>query len=166
MWWGLTGIAAAVAIGSFLGWRVNNPGTSEWTVQIHATQDWTDTRVDCRSGDVLEIAPLAPSITSPGAGASVLTGTQIPRLGGPTSRGSGMSTTPRSSEASAASRPISRWGRRRPISAMLWAGYFSASTTKGSTTTAGSSSPELMRGRSPGRAWEAGVQQLRMLEQL
>jgi hypothetical protein len=56
MWWGLTGIAAAVAIGSFLGWRVNQPGPSEWTVQIPATQDWTDTRVDCRSGSVLEIA--------------------------------------------------------------------------------------------------------------
>jgi hypothetical protein len=37
MWWGLTGIAAAVAIGGFLGWRVNQPGPSEWTVQIHAT---------------------------------------------------------------------------------------------------------------------------------
>jgi hypothetical protein len=56
MWWGLTGIAAAVAIGGFLGWRVNQPGPSEWTGEILATQDWTDTRVDCKAGDVLEIA--------------------------------------------------------------------------------------------------------------
>jgi hypothetical protein len=166
MWWGLTGIAAAVAIGSFLGWRVNNPGTSEWAVQIHATQDWTDTRVDCRSGDVLEIAATGTIYHKPGGRGFSPDENPDPKARGPTSRGSGMSTTPRSSEASAASRPISRWGRRRPISAMLWAGYFSASTTKGSTTTAGSSSPELMRGRSPGRAREAGVQQLRMLEQL
>jgi len=67
MWWGLTGIAAAVAIGGFLGWRVNQPGTSEWTVNILATQDWTDTRVDCGSGDVLEITA---------------TGTASHRLGG------------------------------------------------------------------------------------
>ena len=52
MWWGLTGIAAAVAIGGFLGWRVNQPVR----VEIPATQDWTDTRVDCKAGDVLEIA--------------------------------------------------------------------------------------------------------------
>jgi hypothetical protein len=66
MWWGLTGIAAAVAIGGFLGWRVNQPGTSEWTVQIRATQDWTDTRVDCRSGDVLEIAATGTIYHKPG----------------------------------------------------------------------------------------------------
>ena len=51
MWWGLTGIAAAVTIGGFLGWRVNQPVR----VEIPATQDWTDTRVDCKAGDVLEI---------------------------------------------------------------------------------------------------------------
>jgi hypothetical protein len=56
LWWGgLAGFAAAVAVGSFLGWRVNNPSPREWTVEIIATQDWTDTRVDCKAGYVLEI---------------------------------------------------------------------------------------------------------------
>lgn len=51
MWWGLTGITAVVAVGAFLGWRVNQPGP----VEIPATKAWTDTRVDCKAGDVLEI---------------------------------------------------------------------------------------------------------------
>jgi hypothetical protein len=67
MWLGLTGITAAVAVGGFLGWRANHPGPSEWSVEILATQAWTDTRVDCKAGDVLEIAA---------------TGTAYHRLGG------------------------------------------------------------------------------------
>jgi hypothetical protein len=55
LWWGLAGIAAAVAVGSFLGWRANYPGPSEWNVEILSTQGWTDTRVDCKAGYVLEI---------------------------------------------------------------------------------------------------------------
>jgi hypothetical protein len=51
MWWVLTGTTAAVAVGSFLGWRVNQPRS----VEIPATEAWTDTRVDCKAGDVLEI---------------------------------------------------------------------------------------------------------------
>jgi hypothetical protein len=49
--WGLVGIAAAIAIGIFLGWRLG-----ERPVEIPATRDWTDTRVDCKAGNVLEIA--------------------------------------------------------------------------------------------------------------
>jgi hypothetical protein len=67
MWWGLTGFTAAIAVGAFLGWRANHPGPSEWSVEILATQAWTDTRVDCKAGDVLEIAA---------------TGTAYHRLGG------------------------------------------------------------------------------------
>jgi hypothetical protein len=52
MWWGLTGIAAAVAVGAFLGWRVNQPRS----VEIPATKAWTDTGVDCAAGSVFEIA--------------------------------------------------------------------------------------------------------------
>jgi hypothetical protein len=52
MWWVLTGITAAVAVGAFLGWRVNQPRS----VEIPATRAWTDTRVDCTAGRVLEIA--------------------------------------------------------------------------------------------------------------
>ena len=52
MWWGLTGITAAVAVGAFLGWRVNQPSR----VEIPATKAWTDTRVDCAAGSVFEIA--------------------------------------------------------------------------------------------------------------
>jgi hypothetical protein len=63
---GLTGITAAVAVGGFLGWRMNHPGPSEWRIQILATQDWTDTRVDCRSGDVLEIAATGTIYHKPG----------------------------------------------------------------------------------------------------
>jgi hypothetical protein len=66
MWWGLTGITAAVAVGGFLGWRMNHPGPSEWRIQILATQDWTDTRVDCRSGSVLEIATTGTIYHKPG----------------------------------------------------------------------------------------------------
>jgi hypothetical protein len=51
MWWGLTGITAAVAVGAFLGWRVNLPSR----VEIPATKAWTDTRVDCAAGSVFEI---------------------------------------------------------------------------------------------------------------
>ena len=51
LWLSLTGITAAVAVGAFLGWRVNQPGS----VEIPATKAWTDTRVDCKAGDVLEI---------------------------------------------------------------------------------------------------------------
>jgi hypothetical protein len=56
MWLGFTGITAAVAVGAFLGWRANQPGPSEWTVEIPATKAWTNTRVDCKANDVLEIA--------------------------------------------------------------------------------------------------------------
>jgi hypothetical protein len=52
MWWGLTGITAAIAVGAFLGWRVNQPSR----VEIPATKAWTDTRVDCTAGSVFEIA--------------------------------------------------------------------------------------------------------------
>jgi hypothetical protein len=51
MWWGLTGITAAVAVGAFLGWRVNQPSR----VEIPATKAWADTRVDCKEDAVLEI---------------------------------------------------------------------------------------------------------------
>jgi hypothetical protein len=52
MWWVLSGITAAVAVGAFLGWRENQPRS----VEIPATRAWTDTRVDCTAGSVFEIA--------------------------------------------------------------------------------------------------------------
>jgi hypothetical protein len=51
MLWSLTAIAAAVSVGAFFGWRANQPGR----VEISATKAWTDTRVDCTAGDVLDI---------------------------------------------------------------------------------------------------------------
>jgi hypothetical protein len=45
----------AVAAGIFLGWRLNGPGSGRTQVQVPGTQAWTDTRVDCRAGKVLEI---------------------------------------------------------------------------------------------------------------
>jgi CHAT domain len=54
--WRLVGLAAAVAIGAFLGWRLDSVGSWEQSVEVPATQHWTDTGVDCEAGDVLEIA--------------------------------------------------------------------------------------------------------------
>jgi hypothetical protein len=51
MLWGLTAITAVIAVGAFFGWRANQPGR----VEISATKAWTDTRVDCKAGDVLDI---------------------------------------------------------------------------------------------------------------
>jgi hypothetical protein len=59
--WGLVGIAAAIAIGIFLGWRL-----AERPVEIPATRAWTDTRVDCKAGDVLEIAATGSIAHKPG----------------------------------------------------------------------------------------------------
>jgi len=86
MWWGLTGIAAAVAIGGFLGWRVNQ-GTSEWTVQIHATQDWTDTGADCTAGSVLEIAATGTITHRPDRGAVGPGGNPDPKARGANVKG-------------------------------------------------------------------------------
>jgi hypothetical protein len=52
--WGLVGVAAAVAVGSFLGWRASYASEGR-TAEISATQPWTDIRVDCRAGHVLDI---------------------------------------------------------------------------------------------------------------
>jgi hypothetical protein len=154
MWWGLTGIAAAVAIGGFLGWRVNQLGPSEWTVQILATQDWTDTRVDCRSGSVLEIAANGTIYHKPGGRGFSPDGNPDPKARGANVKGlrdvnhaaliGGIDGQP----------PYFPVGKKKTYICEPWAGCFSASTTKGSTTTAGGSSPVLMRGRSPGRARE------------
>jgi sRNA-binding protein len=53
--WGVAGIAMAVAAGIFLGWRLNGPGSGGAQVAVPGTQAWTDTGVDCRAGDVLQI---------------------------------------------------------------------------------------------------------------
>jgi CHAT domain len=54
--WGAVGIAAAVAAGSYLGWRTNGTGPEERRVELLGTRDWTDTGVDCKAGEALEIA--------------------------------------------------------------------------------------------------------------
>jgi hypothetical protein len=54
--WRLVGLAAAVAIGAFLGWRLDSAGSWEESVEVPATRRWTDTGVDCQAGNVLEIA--------------------------------------------------------------------------------------------------------------
>jgi hypothetical protein len=59
--WSLLAIAPAVAIGIFLGWRLG-----ERPVEIPATQAWTDTRVDCKAGDVLQIAATGSIAHKPG----------------------------------------------------------------------------------------------------
>ena len=87
MWWGLTGIAAAVAIGAFLGWRVNQPGPSEWHVEILATQGWTDTHVDCKTGDVLEIAATGTITHRPDRGAVGPNGNPDPKARGANVKG-------------------------------------------------------------------------------
>jgi hypothetical protein len=53
--WGAVGIAAAVAAGSYLGWRLDGTGPEERRVELLGTRDWTDTGVDCKAGEALEI---------------------------------------------------------------------------------------------------------------
>lgn len=62
----MVGIAAAVAIGVLLGWLLNNGSSLERTVEIPATVSWTDTRVDCKAGSVLEIAATGSITHKPG----------------------------------------------------------------------------------------------------
>jgi hypothetical protein len=64
--WSLLAIAPAVAIGIFLGWRLDDTGTWEKSVEIPATQAWTSTSVDCKAGDVLEIAATGGIAHKPG----------------------------------------------------------------------------------------------------
>jgi len=54
--WGAVGIAAAVAAGSYLGWRLDGTGPEERRVELLGTRNWTDTGVDCKAGEALEIA--------------------------------------------------------------------------------------------------------------
>jgi len=54
--WGAVGIAAAVAAGIYLGWRLNGTGPEERRVAVLGTRAWTDTGVDCKAGEALEIA--------------------------------------------------------------------------------------------------------------
>jgi hypothetical protein len=53
--WGAVGIAAAVATGIYLGWRLNGAGPEPTHVEVLGTRSWTDTQVDCRAGEALEI---------------------------------------------------------------------------------------------------------------
>ena len=54
--WGAVAIAAAVAAGIYLGWRLNSTGLEERRVEVLGTRAWTDTGVDCKAGEALEIA--------------------------------------------------------------------------------------------------------------
>jgi hypothetical protein len=87
MWLGFTGITAAVAVGAFLGWRANQPGPSEWTVEIPATQDWTDTGADCTAGSVLEIAATGTITHRPDRGAVGPGGNPDPKARGANVKG-------------------------------------------------------------------------------
>ena len=64
--WGLLAVAPAVAIGIFLGSRADDAGTWERSVEISGTQAWTSTGVDCKAGDVLEIAATGGIAHKPG----------------------------------------------------------------------------------------------------
>jgi CHAT domain len=64
--WSFLAIAPAVAIGIFLGWRLDDTGTWEKSVEIPGTQAWTSTSVDCKAGDVLEIAATGSIAHKPG----------------------------------------------------------------------------------------------------
>jgi hypothetical protein len=64
--WSLVALAPAVAIGIFLGWLLNGTGAWEKSVEIPAIQAWTDTLVDCKAGNVLEIAATGGIAHKPG----------------------------------------------------------------------------------------------------
>jgi CHAT domain len=64
--WSLVAIAPAVAIGIFLGLRLNGTGSGGKSVEVPATRAWTDTSVDCKAGDVLEIAATGGIAHKPG----------------------------------------------------------------------------------------------------
>jgi hypothetical protein len=69
--WGVVGLAAAVATGIFLGLRLNGMGFGETHVEVLATRAWTDTRVDCKAGDVLEITATGAIYHNKNGGRSV-----------------------------------------------------------------------------------------------
>ena len=142
--WGAVGIAAAVAAGSYLGWRLDGTGPEERRVELLGTRNWTDTGVDCKAGEALEIAAsgsIYHSNKNKRARASAPTATRTPAVAGPTSPGSPTPTTPPSSGASPASSPISWWEGALSTPVPARAGCSSASTTRTSPTTAGGSAP-------------------------
>jgi hypothetical protein len=69
--WGWVGIAGAVAIGIALGLLLAGTGSGEDSVEIPATRDWTDTRADCTTGGVLEIAATGTIYHNKDVGTSV-----------------------------------------------------------------------------------------------